>query len=83
MREFEHVTIMLQQAALLSSNLLTAAASPWMLQPWLGARQQLLYTAQLSLLYLLFMLLVLVNYTHMTCLYAGPDIKCQTRAREV
>ena len=25
-------------------------------------------------LYLLFMLLVLVNYTHMTCLYAGPDI---------
>ena len=72
------VTIMLQQAALTScfvkqqpSNccckLLTVAVMTW-------RRQQLLYTAQLSLLYLLFMLLVLVNYTHMTCLYAGPDI---------
>ena len=43
------------------SKLLCQAAFPWLLQPWLGARQQLLYTEQLSLLYLFFMLLVLVN----------------------
>ena len=55
------VTIMLQQAALLNNFLLTAAASFWLLQSWLDAKQQLLYTVQLSLLYLLFMLLILIN----------------------
>ena len=43
------------------SKLLCQATFPWLLQSWLGVRQQLLYTAQLSLLYLFFMLLVLVN----------------------
>ena len=39
---------MLQQAALLSSFSLTAAASFWLLQSWLDVKQQLLYTEQLS-----------------------------------
>ena len=39
---------LLWQAALLSSSSLIVAASPWLLQPWLDAKQQLLYTEQLS-----------------------------------
>ena len=76
----KNVTIMLQQAALLNSFSLTAAASCFVKQLFFDCCSYDLtlnsnfYILSSFLLYLLFMLLVLVNYTHMTCLYADLDI---------
>ena len=71
---------LLWQAALLSSFPLTAAASCFVkqLSPDCCSHGLALgssfYILGSFLLYLLFMLLVLVYYTHMTCFYAGSDI---------
>ena len=74
------VTIMLQQAVLLNNFLLIVAASCFVKQLSLNccsndlALNNNIYILLSFLLYLFFMLLVLVNYIHMTCFYAGPDI---------